>query len=236
MAFEIPTHNPIGTPEELRAAGLDLEQHASCGPNIKGTQRGCPYWKSCTFDRKAMGGFKGSGPRNLAVYRRPGPGEGPAAEAATTCFLFVQCDQNRMFEGMNRKNRGLPHETIVIVAHEGDGRKYMRRVWFPNAPDGGNKSKDYSMRYEDEEVVVAPFRRPGQNPGLTMEQKLDQRQNERERLATEMEEAFAERALAPASESPAAVDFDLSDPPPAAAPTPADPEVAVAGPSKGKRA
>lgn len=235
MTFEQPTHNPIGTPDELRAAGLDLELHASCGPRIVGQQRGCPYWKSCAHDRKALGGFKGNGPRALAVYIKPAPGEGQPIECATVCYLFVQTLQNRMFEGLNRKNRGLPHETIVPVAFEGDGKTYLRRIWEPNAIDGGNKSKDYSLKYHDEEVEVAPFPRLGVNAGVTMKQKLDQRQAERERMAEEMEAAFAERAEVPASAPPAEIDFDLSDPVPAVAAATPDPTVQVAGPSKGKR-
>lgn len=234
MAFEQPTHNPIGTPDELRAAGLDLELHASCGPRIVGQQRGCPFWKSCAHDRKQLGGFKGQGPRNFAVYIKPAPGEGDPIECATTCYYFVHTLQNRMFEGLNRRNRGLPHEVIVPIAFEGDGKTYLRRIWEPNALDGGNKSKDYSLKFHDEEVEVAPFVRLGQNAGVTMRQKLDQRQAERERLAEEMSNAFAERAAAPASAEPEPIDFDLSDPVPVAV-APADPTVPVAAPSKGKR-
>jgi len=242
MDYQRPTHHPIGTRAELDAHGIDPDMAGCCGPHLKGIQRGCQYWDSCMHNKKALGGFKGQGPRNVAYYIEPAPGEGAAMEASCPCFIFVGTLQNRMLAGMDRKNRGLPHETVMLVAVEGDGRKYLRRVWTTDAPDGGNKSKNYKMHHTDEEIEVAPFLRLGQNPQVTMSQKLQKRQEERESFFNQVEDEAAERAMGRAGIVPPEPDFELgaTELVPATGGEPestADPSVPLAAPvGRAKRA
>ncbi|MGQ0721019.1 MAG: hypothetical protein ACT4PE_05525 [Candidatus Eiseniibacteriota bacterium] len=193
MPLDRHIHLPIGTREEIEAQGMDPAFVACCAPPTKdGSVKGCAWWEKCQFHRKALGGFKGEGPKNVGFYMRTANSDGAQQrEGVAPCFRFVATLQPRMLNGLDRKNRGQDHEVIQVIAQEGE--KIVVREWKTVAPDGGNKSKDYRMKSSIVEMTVPKFPRPGENPGVTYDNQLDQRAADRERRASDLEDMLADQ-------------------------------------------
>jgi hypothetical protein len=204
MPIQKPIHLPIGTLEEVRANGMSPDLVACCHPAVKGSIRGCPFYASCQFHRKAMGGFKDRGPKNIGYYLRTSNSDGARQkEDVAPCFRFVATLQPRMLAGMDRKNRGLDHEIIQVVAQEGE--KIVVREWSTVAADGGHKSKDYRMKGEIVEMTIPKFLRPGENPGISYDNKLDARAAAREQRAQQLEDLLSDQMESERERSPEAV-------------------------------
>jgi hypothetical protein len=140
-----------------------------------------------------MGGFKDKGPHNIGYYLRTANSDGAKQKEDTApCYRFVATLQARMLAGMDRKNRGLDHEVIQVIAQEGE--KIVVREWKTEAKDGGNKSKNYKMVGSIVELTVPKFLRPGENPGVTYDNKLDARAARRDQAALALEDMLADQA------------------------------------------
>lgn len=181
-------HLPVGTLKEIRDANLDPDLVACCHSRVEGEVRGCPVWKTCQFNRRDRGGFKGQGPHNVGYYLKTSRSDGGRQkEDFIPCYGFVLALQARMLAGRAAKDRGEDHEKIRIVAQEGESivvRKYMSV-----ARDGGNVSGDIRMKSITNVIEVPRFLRPSENPGVTYDQQLREREENREAADDEFEES-----------------------------------------------
>jgi hypothetical protein len=113
---------PIGTPEELRDAGYDVKDIASCAEVERGKVRGCPMAEQCAFDRPGSGGFKfKSGPHYIG-FRIIDPADGTAMQDVTMCHNYVLTLQKRADAGaaQRRVSNGRRGEIIRVIAQEGE--------------------------------------------------------------------------------------------------------------------
>lgn len=180
-------HMPVGTLEEIQAEGLNPDLIASCHSRVEGVTRGCPVWSTCQFHLKERGGFKGKGPKNVGYYLRTTRDEGARTkEDFIPCYGFVLALQSRMNFGRAQKEEGKEHEVIRIVAQEGE--KIAVRHYVSVAADGGNRTGDIRIREIPEIIEVPKFLRPRQNPGVTYEQMLRQREGRRLEIESETED------------------------------------------------
>jgi len=174
---------PIGTLDEIRAQGMDPEQVSCCHPRSPGV-RGCPMWDSCRFGEPRRGAFKGQGPHYIGYYLKTSRSDGGRqVENLSACYNYVRVLQHREIYGHSMKAQRKDHELIRIIAQEGE-TIYVRR-WERNAPDGGNKSNDITMRSWVEPMEVPHFPRPSESPAFTYEQQLSERERRRERAEEE---------------------------------------------------
>lgn len=192
--FTAPVHLPVGTPAEVEAAGESLDMVASCAqPNKATGMRGCPYWKTCMFGKKALGGFKGkSGPHWIGYELKTSNADGGhRKEDITSCFGFVASGlQSRMLAGIDRRNRGLDHEIVRVIAQEGEEIVY--RKWVLVDP---NNPKNYKMKSITAPLVVPKFRRPGENPEESYEQKMAARSKRRDSIEADIEDMVTEEMM-----------------------------------------
>lgn len=180
-------HFPVGTLHEIREAGMDPELVACCHSRAEGEIRGCPVWKTCQFNRKPNGGFKGEGPRNVGYYLKTSRSDGGRQkEDFIPCYGFVIALQGRMLAGRAARDRGEDHETIRIVAQEGE--PIVVRKYFSVAKDGGNITGDIRMKSNTMTINVPVFLRPSENPGVTYDQQLRDREKRREEADADFEE------------------------------------------------
>lgn len=179
-------HLPVGTLEELRENNLDPERVACCHRTVEGEVRGCPVWRDCQFQNKNRGGFKGQGPKNVGFYLRTTKDEGSRSmESFMPCYGFVLALQARMNFGRAQREEGKDHEVIRIIAQQGE--PIVVRRYESVAADGGNRSGDIRIRSWPEEIKVPEFLRPNQNPGVTYEQQMREREERRMAIDEELE-------------------------------------------------
>jgi hypothetical protein len=120
------TNKPIGTLEEIKAAGLNPEKVCSCSPTIKGSGiRSCAMEGACKFDRPRYGGFKFTrGPCNIGFEVITGDtlpsGEAVIQQGACPCYVWVSRFQKRAEFGAAQRADGKPGEIITIIGQEGD--------------------------------------------------------------------------------------------------------------------
>lgn len=189
-------HMPVGTMEEIEAQGLDPDAVATCHKRDKEHGvRGCPVWSSCKFHlRDRNGGVwkKGEGPRNIGYYLKTSRADqSHAVENFMPCYVFVLSLEHRMRAGRAARDEGKDHEVIQIIGQEGD-KIYVKR--YENlAADGGNRSGDIRQRSVPVEITIPKFLRPSQNPGVTYDQILRERQEAREEAADDASEDRQER-------------------------------------------
>lgn len=160
--------NPIpqGTPDELRAAGLDPAKVGSCAPRSEGV-RGCPLDPECIFGQARYGGFKGvSGPHNIGYYKREV--DGTQKQDVMTCHGFVRSLVRRMRAGDIAREEGKPHEQIRIIAQEGE--------WITINPivqtDPNDKRVTAEWKRDPHKIQVPKHPRPSDNPQITYDQQL----------------------------------------------------------------
>ena len=160
------TRYPIGTPEELRAEGLDPRTVLSCAPKGAGVA-GCPYYEDCIFRFTKNGGFRDHGPRNVLFFHKPH--EGKARREFGACYWFMQAMVPRMIAGNVLRAQGKPNAEIIrVIGGEGDifTRNIRRNV---NADDPKAKP---DFRLQPETLEVPKFPRPKDQGALTYEAQL----------------------------------------------------------------
>jgi len=168
---------PIGTLEEVRQNGMDPENVACCHQRAAGI-RGCPMWESCRFGEVKRGGWKGQGPHYVGYYLETSPSDGARqVENFMACYNYTRVLQHREIAGRAHKDQGKPHETIQIIAQEGE-TIYLERHKHLDA-DGGNKNGDIRIKTWTEPMQVPRFPRPGENPAITHRQVIAQRAAQR---------------------------------------------------------
>jgi hypothetical protein len=126
---------PIGTPEEIQAAGLSIKRRHSCAkpdPTNSDTDKrikGCVLWDVCQFNMARRGGFKGKGPKYVG-YRliTDGAEKNQAKHDFCSCFVFVETIQNRMIGAQHNKDMGRDFERVAIIAQEGETMKVERSL------------------------------------------------------------------------------------------------------------
>lgn len=109
---------PIGTTEEVREAGFDIINVASCAKDKKGVVRGCPVFDACRFHHPKLGGFKGQGPKNVGYQLVTD--DGGAKGDFMPCFAYTQVLQGRADHGAEQRRQGKRGDAIRIVAQEGE--------------------------------------------------------------------------------------------------------------------
>lgn len=183
---------PIGTLKEIQKAGHSPEKVASCHPESTPGVRGCPYWKSCQFDKKKFGGFKEKGPRYVGYYLQTD--EGDQKEDFCACYVFTAKLRPRMIHGMNQAALNLPHETIRVIAQEGEEVITREGIKDPNIPNN-NRVDNPVWIWHTEEKKVPHFPRPGENPKHSYNQKVAAREDARRRAEEGMEDETAEAMI-----------------------------------------
>ena len=163
---------PQGTPDELRRAGLNPEQIASCAPSGPGV-RGCPLEKECPFQLAKYGGFKYQGPKYVGFYQMTS--EGNQREDFMLCHAFVRTMLARMREGNRAREEGRAHETIRVIAQEGD--TVRQRVAVPVNPDDHTINARYAVKTF--RVQVPEWPRPGDRSQVSYDQELWQDEQRR---------------------------------------------------------
>lgn len=150
---------PLGTPEEVVAAGFPLRTTPCCAPQKsmhehEGTAQevgGCPFWirqgpeggiSECLFKEARYGGFRGKGPRNVGVFIRldaaevvPGAIKPAAGTHTMPCFLFESALRDR-YEQQRKTG-----EKIDVIAVE----------------PGVTKALPSTMPYVEETLVADPM-------------------------------------------------------------------------------
>ncbi len=145
---------PIYSLEQLQTKGLDPAQEPCCHapPRISGnpTVLGCSDWRSCRFQRKPYGTFKGVKPQRIGYYYRTIEGNEKTDQIA--CSQFVRTLQAAMDQGIADELAGRRHETVNIIAQEGESFKRVRRISKLNP-------KDQTTRWEKitEQVHILPM-------------------------------------------------------------------------------
>jgi hypothetical protein len=205
---------PIGTPEELRELGIDPSSVRSCSRanslehNINNVLDadpsklpGCEFWERedwngnkmrCMFakDCGKVKAFRGSGPKNVAVFITLDKAETVPGQLRPATFVrFMPCF---LFEATMRgryENQLKNGERIGIMGVEGDGKKYKQKV-HRVVPSPGDP-KIMTVEATEELQSVPSFPRPkDQFPDVAMEQELaNEMENQREQ---EIENAMAE--------------------------------------------
>src|SRR4249919_2528743 len=121
---------PIGTPEEVKAAGLSLKRRHSCTkPDPDNHVKGCVQWDVCQFNMPRRGAFKGKGPRYVG-YRliTDGAEKNQAKHDFCSCFVFTETIQNRLIGAQHNKDMGRDFERVAIIAQEGETMKMERSL------------------------------------------------------------------------------------------------------------
>jgi len=169
---------PRGTPDELRAAGLDPLKIGSCAPRSPGV-RGCQFESLCIFGQQRYGGFKGKGPRYVGYSLITI--EGTAKRDTITCHGFIRALLNRMRAGNQAREEGKPHESIRIVAQEGEEIEVnpFEQV------DPDDKKITAAIRRNPKVIKVPRHPRPADNPQVTFEQRLWAEENVRRKFDPE---------------------------------------------------
>lgn len=119
------TQWPVGTTEEVKAAGYNTKQVASCcgGDRAKASGlRVCPMWDECQFNLKSMGGFKEVGGPRYIGYRYIDPADGTATEDIMRCHTWVMTMQAKADANaaLRRRSGGKHGAVIRIIAQEGE--------------------------------------------------------------------------------------------------------------------
>lgn len=185
--------NPVGTLEEVRRAGLDPNQVASCAPSadspnrIQGV-RGCPVYDECIFGQKRYNGGKWSkgvdGPHYVG-YRLQ-THEGDIKEDDCTCFTFIKTLKRRMLVGLAERSEGRRGELIRITAQEGEMIRTRQQVRVDPKDRGPNPEWKWDMALRP----VHTFPRPDKNPQLTYEQQLLAAERDAQKREDDYIEAF----------------------------------------------
>ena len=111
---------PIGSMEDVRAAGMSLREFGTCAQPDKNI-RGCALWGKCRFDQRRMGGFKGDRPHYVGYRLITDRAEGNAAkEDFCSCMAFTEVLLDRLDTGNDLVTKGKDGERIAIVAQEGE--------------------------------------------------------------------------------------------------------------------
>lgn len=176
---------PLGTPDELRNAGMNPATSPCCAPE-SGMQGplgqaqgghdvaagGCSAYGQCLFALKRYGGFRDQGPRNVAVLQQVDPTEiaanadRPASNVnIMPCFLFMA----NLFQRWKQQNES--REVIAIVAQEGEKTEYIDERMVPD-PRGAEfpKKREYFL---NEEFIVPKFKRINEdNPRLDLVKRM----------------------------------------------------------------
>lgn len=136
----------VGTPDEVRKAGMDPARVGSCSEPIKGQNQGCAFWHKCIFQSHKNGGFRGHGPMNVGYFHQTH--EGRKVENEVSCELFMDKLFERQRAGQRDREDGKNGEIIRIVAieaglsHPLSGQKILRTTIVnenANSPQLGHK-------------------------------------------------------------------------------------------------
>lgn len=152
---EAKSHDPIGTLDELEAAGIDPTVYRSCAISVGPREvRGCPYFRVCEFPYKGHRGPVG-GPHNHGVLHITSFGQSDTVGMA--CFHFMALVNDHRQCG----------EVYEVVADEGDTilTKGTKEIM---TPVPGARPK-YQVLEEPYELVIPAFPRPHENPILASE-------------------------------------------------------------------
>jgi hypothetical protein len=204
---------PIGTPEEVKAAGLSLKRRHSCTkPDPDNHIKGCVQWDVCQFNMPRRGGFKGKGPKYVG-YRliTDGAEKNHAKQDFCSCFVFVETIQNRIISAQHNKDMGRDFERVAVIAQEGESMKVERSLpinykgnvtgpflhampWiadglekagFTVERDDVNPSVDQKMFTF--EIAVPKFPRPNEMGGLSFQASIIAEEIKSDRTAEERE-------------------------------------------------
>ena len=170
------SRKPIGTPEELREAGIPLSQEGSCAPMGDGVQ-GCDGYERCIFVNSVNGNFKGKGPRYVGYHLRTT--EGDFKEDYMPCYQFMKTMYRRQQAGQANMVMGKKFELIKIVAQEGE--QYVSREVLPAEP--GNLRNPRLVQNIERKAVPVFKRLHERNPDAAYQYALEMA--ERERLTKE---------------------------------------------------
>mgnify|MGYP001581890657 CR=1 FL=1 len=145
---------PIYSLERVRVLGHDPAKTPSCAPSVAETGDrtvlGCQCFRQCRFDRLPYGTFKGIEPQRVGYFYRTIEGREKTDQIA--CHQFVMTLQAAEDEAKAAELRGDRHETVRIIAHQGETFKRVRTKVHPLAKDG-------APRWEPvlEEVLIKPM-------------------------------------------------------------------------------
>lgn len=176
----LQSSTPAGMPDELRKVGISPGEIASCAPSPDSPDhrsgvRGCPCSENCRFDQTINGGFKyQGGPRNIGYSLETH--EGNVVENEVSCFFFTQTLQDRMDHGNAQRLKGKSGERIAIIAQEGE---MIVKQYEVNVNYGTNLPPKWEI--QEHEVAVSRFPRPGEERKLSYNQRMRQRQAERDK-------------------------------------------------------
>lgn len=207
---------PIGTLEEVKAAGHDLRNVACCHPSGLdeggGKIRGCPVWKACRFDKAKLGGFKGEGPKNVGW--KVITDENTANARYAPCYTYTAVIQGNADHGAELRRQGRPGTLVRIVAQE--GQELEHRLTFPYSLQGevinqspemmdtleANGIKVYrgdkmieatSWKPTRFKMIVPKFPRPSDRDDLDFIQSMIAEEMDLEQREREFEDEFAAR-------------------------------------------
>lgn len=212
--FELGKPWPIGTPDEVREAGLSVKTRHTCAkPDRLNGIKGCTEWDTCQFNMPRRGGFKGVGPKYVGYRLVTDRAENnQAKQDFCSCFVFVETIQNRIISAQHNKDEGRDYERIKIIAQEGEKMSVERSlpVNFRNEVTGpflhsqpaiadaleraGFKfNKNDTSPTTDQknfvyEIVVPKFPRPNEMSNLTFQAGIiaDELQSKRDEDEREM--------------------------------------------------
>ena len=189
---------PIGTPEEVLAAGLSLKRRHTCAnPDPDNNIKGCVQWSVCQFNMPRRGGFKGKGPKYVGyVLITDAAEKNQAKRDFCPCFVFTETIQNRMISAQHNKDMGRDYEKVAIIAQEGEQMKVERSLpinykgnvtgpflnTMPWIAEGLEKA-GYTVERDDVnpsvdqktfvfEILVPRFARPNEKDALTFQASI----------------------------------------------------------------
>lgn len=200
--------DPMGTPDELRRAGMDVGAVGSCapGPGMEGHQkgvRGCRVYDRCIFRWKKNGGFRDHGPENVPYYLN----DGTAMETYAPCFVFIATLLDRMRAGQRDIEDGKAGELIEILPFDQPiTRRMVCKV------DENDRSQTARWETRIEQIVVPKFPRPGKTDMTgNYEAMLEQRRRARAAANPDLQEAQKHRVSSDATPEGESDTWDMDE-------------------------
>lgn len=167
---------PIGTIQEAEKEGLSPSEYATCArPNQALGIIGCKRFGSCMVSAKGV-----SGPRNYGVEIFKGPAQGNAVVYTGASCLWIASHAPTI-----EKNGG----AIRVIAEEGETYSRVTGMAVNNMTGEPTMNVRDPNTHRDDvraEVMVKPWPRPGENPGLLQDVlRAEMSEIERKRRADE---------------------------------------------------
>lgn len=129
----VATGYPIHSLARVRELGLDPAKVPSCAPTVAESGNrailGCQCHAQCRFNRLPYGTFKDVEPQRVGYYYKTIEGREKTEQIA--CHQFVMTLQAAQDEAIAAELRGDRHETVRIIAHQGETFKRVRRKVHP---------------------------------------------------------------------------------------------------------